>query len=385
MPPESAPATDDVLNDTEGSERETAGRTKLAGFRLSLTDLVRRTWAFGTEGGERTYAPHLKLLANGTLGGHLVEVEWGWALRDGRLFFFDSLGRPSTVFDEVLIDRDGHLVLVGPFVREPGAVRHELREIEPVGEIMPAKGLDIIRRGGPGRRKNLVVCGANERSLHAHWTRDIPEQDRSWDLLINFYGKTQNFGYDPLAEYQTREIGYGKWAGMHHLCQQGSPVWDYDYIAFPDDDLMMSWRDINEMFAICRQFGLKLAQPSLRPSEIPISHAITQQDPRYLLRFTSFVETMAPFFSRDALEACVGTFATSASGFGIDNVWPKLLGEPTDRIAVVDRVSILHTRPMASTYDLAAAVEEGNAVQRRYNAPSRVVEHGAIFAEAQPR
>lgn len=258
-------------------------------------------------------------------------------------------------------------------------------KVPPIGGIHKPENLEVIRRAAPTSRRNLVVCGANENSLHPKWVRDISEADRNWDLLINFYGDPANFGKDELAEYQTRQVGKGKWMGMHFLCQEGGPVWDYAFIAFPDDDLMMEWSTLNTLFMICARYGLLLAQPSLRPHDIPISHPITQQDARYRLRYTSFVENMMPVFSREALRACAGSFGLSRSGFGLDNIWPKLLGEPRDRIAIIDEISVLHTRPMAGTYDLAAAVAEGNEVQRLYNAPSRVVEYGAIYAEPNPR
>ncbi len=66
-------------------------------------------------------------------------------------------------------------------------------------------------------------------------------------------------------------------------------------------------------------------------------------------------------------------------------MWPKLIGEPRAGMAVIDRVSMIHTRPMATTYDLAAAVAEGNELQRRFNATSRVLEYGSILAEPRPR
>ncbi len=273
-----------------------------ADLRLPLTpdEIARRTWSFGVEGGERIYAPYLKLLRSGRIGGHLVDTERRWAVVDGHVVIYDGLDRRSTVFDTIRVDDTGRLALSGDFLLAPGSgTRHELREIETLGSLKPAGGMTSIRRAGPARR-NLVVCGASAGSLHPRWPVDIPAADRNWDLWVNWYGAPDDFGHDKWAELQTRQHGRGKWPGMHHLCQVGSPAWDYEYVAFIDDDLMLNWSSLNELFALCRQFKLQLAQPALQPSEVPISHAITERNPDCLLRFTSFVETMCPVFSHDA-------------------------------------------------------------------------------------
>jgi len=58
----------------EGSAIDTLVR--LDSYALSEADVVDRTWSFGAPGADRAYAPHLKLLPGGALGGHRVDVEW---------------------------------------------------------------------------------------------------------------------------------------------------------------------------------------------------------------------------------------------------------------------------------------------------------------------
>jgi O-methyltransferase/8-demethyl-8-(2,3-dimethoxy-alpha-L-rhamnosyl)tetracenomycin-C 4'-O-methyltransferase len=58
---------------------------------------------------------------------------------------------------------------------------------------------------------------------------------------------------------------------------------------------------------------------------------------------------MMPCFSQEAFQKCVDTFAKSVSGWGIDLVWPKLLGLPSDKIAIIDTVTVKHTKAMDTT------------------------------------
>jgi hypothetical protein len=64
------------------------------------------------------------------------------------------------------------------------------------------------------------------------------------------------------------------------------------------------------------------------------------------MRFTNFVEIMCPCFSRHALELCRPYFRENRSGWGLDFLFPKLLGFPNRSIGIVDAATIIHTRPV---------------------------------------
>lgn len=82
--------------------------------------------------------------------------------------------------------------------------------------------------------------------------------------------------------------------------------------------------------------------------ELKVQHPITLKNEGLSFRHTNFVEIMAPLFSRQALLQCLFTFNISISGYGLDLIWPKVLGWPTDKIALFDSVSVRHTRPIGS-------------------------------------
>jgi hypothetical protein len=138
----------------------------------------------------------------------------------------------------------------------------------------------------------------------------------------------------------------------------------------PDDDLMTGWRDINRLFEICYRHSLMLAQPSLGANSF-ISHALTRQDERYWLRFSKFVEIMCPLFSREALRICIETFKGMNSGWGLDHMWLRLLGDIASRIAIIDEVAVLHGRPIGQNYNRAEALEEAKRLLQLYGAEDR--------------
>lgn len=351
---------------------------------LTPEDLLRRIWTFGLQN-QPPYARYVRLLEDGRIAGFSPENvnERRWRIRDGRLIILDLWDRATTEFGEVHLDDVGRMTLVGPFRTPPVGVPHVLQEIPSPDALAPAPGAVSLERRGPGPpRRNLVLLRANEHSLHPQWRREMVEDDRTWDLLVSFYGKTENFDNPDFSEYRVLQNKQYKYGAVYDLFYEGSPLWSYDYVMMPDDDIMMSWRDLNEIFAICREFNLQLAQPALDVSGYVI-HAITARQWPYILRFTSFVEGMTPLFSREALRICAPSFQGAVSGFGLDNTWPKLLGDPRAGVAVIDKVPVLHTRPQAQggNYDFGRAMQEGDTVQRRYDSHARHLEYGGVLAQ----
>ena len=201
-------------------------------------------------------------------------------------------------------------------------------------------------------RRNLVIVRAGNKSLHPNWLAG--ETPRNWDLVVNY------FGDDPdiyRAEDIRRIDSKGpKWPPLQALIE-GNPQFldDYDYVWFPDDDLEMAKADMNRFFDICKQNSLELAQPSLT-ARSPVTHPLVLNNSWSKVRFTNFVEVMAPCFSAPCLRRLVGTFGETRSGWGIDWLWPRLVPNPGSGIAIVDDVVIHHTRPLGGpNYDAMRA------------------------------
>jgi hypothetical protein len=286
--------------------------------------LVQRSWCFG-HSESIVYAPLLRFGKGGRLIGYRHANESSWAILDDRVALLDEAGLPSTIFDRSSIGLDGRLRLEGR--HRDSAVIHFLREVDlGAGPAPYSPSVKLIQRQPIGRRRNLVVLRANEQSLHTSWLRDIQDRDRSWDLCISYYGKIENFPPEDFSEFACLQNKQRKFTALKSLIHEGSILWAYDYIMFPDDDLQMKWSDLK---------------------------------PEFLLRFVTMVELMAPIFSNGALRSCIHTFDLNQSGYGIDYAWTKLVDGPLTKIAVIDRVAVRHTRPTGNSYDLKAAIDEG--------------------------
>jgi len=187
----------------------------------------------------------------------------------------------------------------------------------------------------------LVIVRAGDDSRHPGWT--TAAASRTWDLVVSY------FGSDPARyrnEFDRRFDDRGsKWQGLHALLTRSDFWRDYDYVWLPDDDLAVTQDVVDRLFALMNGVDLDLAQPTLDWNSF-YSHPITLRWPSFSLRLTNFVEIMAPCFKRSFLEACLPTFAGVDTGWGLDSVWPRRLGEGLVRSAVLDDVALTHTRPV---------------------------------------
>ncbi len=211
--------------------------------------------------------------------------------------------------------------------------------VRPVVDTEPAAPTP---RTPPPRRRNLVVLRAGDRSLHAAWLGD-PARD--FDLFISYYGQTPDRHREDADLYEMRPGP--KWPCIAALLRDHPGLGDrYRAIWFPDDDLATDSASIDRMFAFFRAYELCLAQPALTANSYYTWNTLLQ-DVRCHIRYTGFVEIMAPIFSREALRVCAPTFAESTSGWGLDWVWPALCRKAgLGRIAIIDATPVRHTRPL---------------------------------------
>jgi len=180
-------------------------------------------------------------------------------------------------------------------------------------------------------------------------------QERNWDLIVNYFGDSpQAFRHEGTRRIDSKGP---KWPALHDFVGKlQEEIERYDYVWFPDDDLACDLATINALFDTCHEFGLNLAQPALSLDSIR-GHLINLRNKSFRLRFTNFVEIMAPCFSRLFLRRCWPSFATNLSGWGLDFLWPTWISDPL-KIAIIDSAVICHTRPGHGTqYN---ALEENN-------------------------
>lgn len=192
------------------------------------------------------------------------------------------------------------------------------------------------------QRRNLVLVRAGDQSTHPEWLEDV---DRNFDIFVSYFGK-QEGRYADTAEYHENRKGM-KWPILGELLQEHPElIGRYAYFWFPDDDLVANTATVNRMFDHAAAFQLALAQPALTHDSY-YTWPLLLQDARYELRFTRFVEVMGPVFDRAALRVCLPTFTESTSGWGLDSLWPRLLGaRGEEAIAIIDAAAVRHSRPV---------------------------------------
>ena len=218
------------------------------------------------------------------------------------------------------------------------------------------------------KRRFLVMARVGDKSLHAKWLQGA---ERKFDLYLSYYG-SQPGRYREQADHW-RERGETKWPALHaHLEEDRELLSGYEAIWMPDDDLLVDAAGINRMFEVFATFELSLAQPALS-MDSHFSHSALLHAPGYVLRYANFVEVMAPVFSRPALNLLKPSFAQSKIGWGLDHLWIQLLERAGmgDRIAIIDAVQVVHTRPIGGgdIYGASQGVtarEDAAALQRLY-------------------
>jgi hypothetical protein len=342
-------------------------------------DFVGTTWRYARGDGVLV-APVLQLLREGVIGGYSHPMERRWAWRGGKLVFLDCDGVVTTIFDCFVPTDASTLERISGHERaDPAQARILETTMLPTrpGHAGGNGQVHFLKQPAAPERENLVVLCANEKSLHSQWVQDIESSDRNWDLCVT--------RYDPVLTPQAGEHEYlvhqpkaPKFVAIHALFDENSPLWNYRYVWLPDDDLMTSWRQVNRLFEVCQRHQLMLAQPALRAGSY-VNHLVTRQDERFALRFTKFVEIMCPAFSIEALKICLPTFQGMQNGHGLDHIWPRLLGDIITRFAVIDTVTVTHTRPLGSNYNVKNAVNEGLEMQKLYHAEDSYETGGCLI------
>ncbi len=204
--------------------------------------------------------------------------------------------------------------------------------------------------------KSLVVVRAGGKSLHSRWL-EIPYDDRNYDLLISYFSDEAYAEFVPEPGVDAVLVKGGKWDGLYKTLSDRD-LDQYEYFWLPDDDLDISAQDVNALFEAMRFYGLRIAQPSLSPNSY-FSHFVFSQCPGFVLRYTNYIEIMAPCMHRDILKKALPLFQNTMSGFGLDYIWCRWAEAGAFRTAILDEIAMHHTRPVGKNLK-AAMAETGN-------------------------
>lgn len=193
--------------------------------------------------------------------------------------------------------------------------------------------------------KNLIILCTGDNPAHVFGCSNLK---KNYDILVIYYGNNVSCFK---KKYNNIDYFYNKKGYKFNLIKdyyyENEKIFNkYKNIFIPDDDLIFKEKDINLFFDIFNQNNLLLAQPSLIGY---FSHTITLHRFEFILRYTNFVEIMMPCFSNIAFKICVKFFDKTTSGWGLDYLWPKILGYPTNKIAIIDEVFGIHPRKVGSS------------------------------------
>jgi hypothetical protein len=226
---------------------------------------------------------------------------------------------------------------------------------------------------GPVSR-NLIVVRAGDRSLHGAWLEGA--RAGHYDLIVSYFGSDTE-RYRTPEEHRVDYRG-GKWDGLYAVFA-GDPglLERYDYFWFPDDDIETDSATIAEMFRLMALYDLALAQPALTHDSY-FSILLCLQSPSFRLRYSDFIEIMVPCLRRDLLKIVLPLFRDTRSGFGLDFVWTRLLPDNSRKAAVLDCVTVRHTRPVGGELHRNIANSGGSTADEMKRLMSR-------FRIKQPR
>lgn len=186
--------------------------------------------------------------------------------------------------------------------------------------------------------KNLILTTVgNNDEWYSNWYKG----NRNFDVGLACYEKEVQVKFK--SDFFYWHIPDFKYPALYSVIENNQWIIEnYDYIFMPDDDVLLTTDQINELFDWASFARPHLAQPSITDKNF--TWPITLQQKDCIHRWVKMVEIMCPMFSNYALNRCWRTFNESYSGWGLDAVWAKLLNY--NKIAVCDTVLASHEKPM---------------------------------------
>ncbi len=186
----------------------------------------------------------------------------------------------------------------------------------------------------------LALFRGGPSSLHPHAVERLAAQN--FDYALSWFGDEPPAVADG-AVFVHMQKG-AKWPGLEQtIAAHWDVIQQYRYIWLPDDDLLCVPEEVSRMFAIADELQLELAQPALTRDSY-FTHLITLQHSEFQVRFTNFVEIMAPILSADMLAKVYPTLKGQVSGYGLDPLWARYA--QMGKVAIIDDTPVKHTRPV---------------------------------------
>ena len=210
-----------------------------------------------------------------------------------------------------------------------------------IRQIMSDSQSTLIKKDPNSGRKNLVFIRGGNTSMH-YDLYPLPD-NRNWDLCLSAYEEPRTSDLEK-ADIVLRG-GVSKWTTFYELFFLGEQILSkYESIMVMDDDVVFERKtDIDLCFKIASERELLICQPSL-DHQSHHSFKITLNHPPMLIRYINFVECMVPILSSCAIHKLKDCIKSNVSGWGLDLIWRHVLGQPSQGLAVLYVIKVLHNR-----------------------------------------
>lgn len=216
-----------------------------------------------------------------------------------------------------------------------------------ITQWMPNQIYHPVKRkiGNRVLKKYCVISAVGKGSLHQNWIKGKENEERNFDLHLIVYDSSYGKYYND-ADFLSNSKGYKLRLVYDYLNSHPEFLERYEYFFLPDDDILSDACQIEDIFHAMEKYKLEIAQPALKQSFF--SYPQTLRMPGCKLRYTDFVEMMAPCFSRRALKKVLQTFNANTQGWGTETHWPILIDTNGRDMGIIDEVPVVHTRQLQS-------------------------------------
>jgi hypothetical protein len=217
------------------------------------------------------------------------------------------------------------------------------------------RDLERLAAAEPPRRV-LVLSSYRRGASLRRAVQELSSERHTVTLALGAVGESDPALRDSTV---TARLSGGKFENLNRILDEVQPADEFDWTLVVDDDVVLPARFLDRFVALCGRLGLDLAQPA----QTRRSHAawrVTHRRAASVARETRFVEIgpVTAFGRKPAAELL--PFPRLRFGWGLDLHWAALAGERNWRLGVVDALPVGHeATPVASAYDRAAAIDEG--------------------------
>jgi hypothetical protein len=224
------------------------------------------------------------------------------------------------------------------------------------------------------RARLLIVLRAGRGSIHESWR---PVCAGRVDVAISLYDDTP---VDPAAFVAVHRAPGGKYRGLAaFFVEHANLVASYTHVWLFEDDLYLPLDSLLVTQETIARHRLVLAAPALAPESFA-SWPITVRNESFALRFTVFVEIMAPIMSRDFLARALPHFIEGHTGWGFEWLWRTFLDEMGAHAAILDDAPVVHTRPVGG----GALYQGEDHIQRGVRDAAALFDKFGIDHKARP-